>query len=254
MATTTTSLPRTTVEQLALPVRQRLALALRALAAHGIADLAAGHVTVREPGTDTWWTNPWDHLWPSIRASDLVRVDAQGRVVEGETSPSEYLDVHFALYERKPELACVVHNHPRWSLLFAASNAPLLMLDQQSALFFERHVVYDEYRGLAKGADKTLPAVTAMLDSGAHTAYLRSHGIVVCGESLETALFRTIYAERAAELTVRARQAGGTPIAMDDEVARATRDAFERGDPPVVELNAAGLYRDLLHADLTVLA
>ncbi|MGD0050550.1 MAG: class II aldolase/adducin family protein [Vulcanimicrobiaceae bacterium] len=251
---TTTSLPWTTTEPLALPARDRLALALRALAAHGIADLAAGHVTLREPGTPTWWTNPWDHLWPSIRASELVRVDAAGRVVEGTTAPSEYLDVHFALYARRPELACVVHNHPRWSLLFAASGAPLLTLDQQSALFFERHVVYDEYRGLAKGADKTLPAVEAMLAAGAHTAYLRSHGLVTCGESLEVALFRAIYAERSAELTCRARSiGGGAPIQMDDAVARETRDAFERDDPPVVALNAAALFRDVLRSDLTVL-
>ncbi|HTW85343.1 MAG TPA: class II aldolase/adducin family protein [Candidatus Sulfotelmatobacter sp.] len=251
---TTTVLSSTSSETLALPVRQRLALALRVLAAHGIADLAAGHVTVREPGTATWWTNPWDHLWPSMRASDLVRVDASGRVVEGTTAPSEYLEVHFALYQRAPELACVVHNHPRWALLFAASGAPLLTLDQQSALFFERHVVYDEYRGLARGADKTLPAVEAMLAAGAHTAYLRSHGLVVCGESLETALFRTIYAERAAELSCRARMSAGTPIAMDEAVARATRDSFERGEPPVVALNAAALYRDVLRTDPTVLA
>jgi ribulose-5-phosphate 4-epimerase/fuculose-1-phosphate aldolase len=183
----------------------------------------------------------------------VVRVDAAGRVVEGTSAPSEFLDLHLLLYARRPDLACVVHNHPRWSLVFAAANAPLLVLDQQSALFFERHLVYDEYRGLAKGADKTLPAVDAMLAQGAHTAYLRSHGLVTCGASLEEALFRAIYAERAAELTCRAYATADGPLAMDDEVARATRDAFERHDPPVVALNAAALYRDVVRTDPTVL-
>jgi len=55
-------------------------------------------------------------------------------------------------------------------------------------------------------------------------------------------------------LTCRARSiGGGAPIQMDAEVARETRDAFERDDPPVVALNAAALFRDVLRADLTVL-
>ena len=64
--------------------KERLAGGFRILAAFGIGEGVSGHVTVRDPVfTDTFWVNPFGVHFGQIKASNLVRVDGQGRVVEG---------------------------------------------------------------------------------------------------------------------------------------------------------------------------
>src|SRR5690242_12437246 len=64
--------------------KERLAGAFRIFAALGFAEGVAGHITVRDPEIpDTFWVNPFGMGFAEIRASDLIRVDALGTVVEG---------------------------------------------------------------------------------------------------------------------------------------------------------------------------
>lgn len=62
----------------------RLALAFRLFAKYGFDEGVAGHITYRDPLEPTsFWVNPFGVPWDTMRASDLIRVDANGDVVEG---------------------------------------------------------------------------------------------------------------------------------------------------------------------------
>jgi len=246
------SSPETNLDN--LTTRQQLAVALRVLEQHGIADGAAGHVTLREPYTNTWWCNPWNYDWASIRATDLLRLDADGTILEGDTPPSQFLAVHFLIYAARPEINCVIHNHPFYGCLYSSLDQPLLMLDQQSCLFFEDYVLYNEYKGLAQGADITRPMVEAMGQK--RTALLKTHGIVTCAEELDAAVFQAVHLERSAHMSWEASQHPAfdpTHGQMDIEVARHTRDDFRARKPPVFRLNWEGWARNVLRHSPNVL-
>ena len=237
-----------------LTTRQQLAVALRILERHGIADIAAGHVTLREPGTESWWTNPWNYEWSTIRASDLILIDRDNNVLEGDTEPSHFLDVHFLLYEARPELNCVVHNHPYYVCLYSSLEKPLMRLDQQSGLFFEDHVVYNEYKGLAQGKDITRPMVEAMGQN--RTALLKTHGLVTCSDRLEAAVYQAIYAERAAKLSWEASQNPNfnpQEGQMLPDVARKIRDDFQARKQPIFQINWEAMDRQVLRLTPDVL-
>jgi ribulose-5-phosphate 4-epimerase/fuculose-1-phosphate aldolase len=237
-----------------LTVRQQLAVALRVLERHQIADIAAGHMTLREPGTNTFWTNPWNFEWSTIRASDLVRVDLEGNVLEGDTDPSKFLDVHFLLYQARPDLNCVIHNHPYYVCLYSSLQQPLYILDQQSALFVENHVVYNEYKGLAQGLEITRPMVEAMGQN--QNAILKTHGMVTCSDSLDSAVYQAIYMERAAKLSWEATQNprfNPETDQMDLGVARKTRDAIQTRKQPFFKLNWQAMARQTLRLTPDVL-
>ncbi len=237
-----------------LTTRQQLAVALRILERHQIADIAAGHMTLREPGTDTFWTNPWNFEWSTIRSSDLVRIDRAGNILEGNTDPSKFLDVHFLLYEYRPELNCVIHNHPYYACLYSSLQKPLLMLDQQSCIFFEELAVYNEYKGLAQGSEITRPMVIAM--GQYRNALLKTHGVVSCSDSLDAAVYQAIYLERSAKLSWEATQHPGFNPAtdqMDPEVARRTKEAFYSRKQPFFQLNWEAMARQVLRLTPDVL-
>ncbi|MGI9622107.1 MAG: class II aldolase/adducin family protein, partial [Acidimicrobiales bacterium] len=65
--------------------KQRLAAGLRTLGRLRLAEGVAGHVTVRDPElTDHFWVNPFGMSFKLIKVSDLILVNDEGTVVEGD--------------------------------------------------------------------------------------------------------------------------------------------------------------------------
>src|SRR3954447_4307973 len=64
--------------------KQRLAAGYRLFAKFGFEEGVAGHITARDPiEPDTFWVNPFVVPFAHVKASDLIRVDHSGEVVEG---------------------------------------------------------------------------------------------------------------------------------------------------------------------------
>ena len=65
-------------------LKHRLAIAYRIFASNGFADGVAGHITVRDPVDPTsFWVNPFGLHFSLITDDDLIRVNHEGKVVEG---------------------------------------------------------------------------------------------------------------------------------------------------------------------------
>ena len=54
-----------------------------------------------------------------MKASDMVVVDLDGNVVEGELRPSSDTATHAVLYKRYPEIGGIVHTHSTWATIWA---------------------------------------------------------------------------------------------------------------------------------------
>src|ERR1700730_581563 len=66
-----------------LSPRQELVLLARALGREGYDDHIAAHITDRQPD-GTFLCNPWFLLWSELRVEHIIRIDLDGRVVEGD--------------------------------------------------------------------------------------------------------------------------------------------------------------------------
>src|SRR5438477_13022359 len=65
--------------------KQRLAAAYRLFSRFGFDEGVAGHITARDPErTDCLWVNPFGMHFGHVGVSDLVLVDYEGQVVEGD--------------------------------------------------------------------------------------------------------------------------------------------------------------------------
>ena len=63
----------------------RLAAAFRLFSKFGFDEGVAGHITARDPErADRFWVNPFGMHFGQVRASDLILVNHEGEVVEGE--------------------------------------------------------------------------------------------------------------------------------------------------------------------------
>ena len=60
--------------------------------------------------------------YDKLKPSDLVVVNLQGEVVEGEMNPSSDTPTHTVLYNAFPNIGGIVHTHSPWAVSFAGAN------------------------------------------------------------------------------------------------------------------------------------
>jgi ribulose-5-phosphate 4-epimerase/fuculose-1-phosphate aldolase len=218
-------------------VRCDLAALYRLLAHHRWTDFIYTHLSARLPGPQHHFLiNKYGVNFQEMRASDLVKVDMDGNVVEDEARGLSSRDVnaagfciHSAVHMARPDLLCVVHTHTSAGIAVSAQKDGLLPLSQHACKFYGR-LAYHGYEGIALDLDERERLVA---DLGSHKAMiLRNHGLLVGGASIAEA-FHTIYMlERACAAQVDALAGGREIILPPPEVCAHTSDQFTRTETP----------------------
>src|SRR4029079_7208618 len=101
-----------------LNAAQELALLCRCLLAEGYDDHLAGHITYKQPD-GTFLVNPFGLAWDEVRASDIMRMDADGKAIDGPWTITPAITLHLELHRARDDIGVAVHNHPRWGTIYA---------------------------------------------------------------------------------------------------------------------------------------
>ena len=86
-----------------LSARQELVVLARALWREGYNDHLAGHITVNL-GDGTLLCNPWLLTWAELRPSQVLRIDLEGRVVEGDWPVPLGIPLHLELHRLREDV------------------------------------------------------------------------------------------------------------------------------------------------------
>lgn len=197
----------------------RLAAAFRILAAAGLDEGMAGHVTVRDPEhRDRFWVNPFGLPFARIRTEDLLLVDGSGNVVHGDRAVNRSaFAIHASIHRARPDVDAAVHSHSRHGRAWSALARPLDPITQDHCDFYDDHGVYTTYRGRVLDTSEGEDIAAAL---GTHKALiLQNHGLLTVGESIEEATWWFLRMERCCEIQLLA-EAAGTPVLIDDTAAR----------------------------------
>jgi ribulose-5-phosphate 4-epimerase/fuculose-1-phosphate aldolase len=199
--------------------KQRLAAGFRLFGRFGFSEGIAGHITFRDPvEPDTFWVNPFGMPFSHIRVSDLVRVDHNGEVVEGEwTVNRAAFCIHAAVHIARPEVAAAAHSHSVHGKAFSALGKLLDPLTQDSCAFFEDHALFDDYTGVVLDVEEGKRIAHALGDHKA--AILRNHGLLTVGATVDSAVWWFITMERTCQAQLLADAAGQT-VKIDPDQAR----------------------------------
>jgi ribulose-5-phosphate 4-epimerase/fuculose-1-phosphate aldolase len=189
-----------------LTPREEIVLLARTLWREGYNDHLAGHITY-SLGDGTLLCNPWLLTWDEIRPSQVIRIDLEGRVVEGDWPVPLGIPLHLELHKLRPGVSWAMHNHPLYGTVWADLGEVPPPMDQSSSLGGGELVLVDEYQGGVNNAASARDACERMGD--AELALLRGHGVFVLGGSARAIHQRAVALEQRCQRAWHIRVAGG---------------------------------------------
>jgi ribulose-5-phosphate 4-epimerase/fuculose-1-phosphate aldolase len=200
--------------------KERLAGGFRIFAALGFNEGVAGHITARDPEfQDTFWVNPFGMYFGHIRASDLIRVDRHGDVVEGNGIANvAAFAIHGSIHEARSDVVAAAHTHSTYGKAWSAVGRLLDPITQDACAFYGDHIFFDDTTVLVTDASEGERMAEAL---GPHkAAILRNHGLLTVGGSVEEAVWWFISMERCCQSQFLAESVG-KPLQIDPVNARA---------------------------------
>lgn len=204
-------------------LKQRLAAAFRLFGRFGFDEGVAGHITARDPEhRDRFWVNPFGMSFKQIRASDLICVDHEGEVVEGDWPLNRAaFAIHSQVHRARPDVVAAAHAHSLHGKTFSSLGTLLDPLTQDSCAFYEDHALFDDFTGVVNETAEGARIAEALGDK--KMVILRNHGLLTVGHTVDAAAWWFITAERTCQSQLAAMSAG-KPISIDHEHASLTRE------------------------------
>jgi ribulose-5-phosphate 4-epimerase/fuculose-1-phosphate aldolase len=211
--------------------RVQLAACYRIFDMLGWTEMIYNHITLRVPasvsgGERQFLINPFGLHYSEVTASNLVKIDAHGRVLDSSpypVNPAGFV-VHAAIHEGLPDAHCVMHTHTTAGVAVACLEDGLQQTNFYSAQLHER-IAYHDFEGITIHAEEGPRLVANIRDRQA--VILRNHGLLAWGPTLAQSFAMLWTLNRACEIQVSTFSMGPA-LRIPQEIAeRCSRDSLQ---------------------------
>jgi L-fuculose-phosphate aldolase len=189
-------------------VRQAIHQACLRLEAEGLIAESSGNVSVRLPpedGRELFAVTPSSIPYRALRPDQIVVIDYDKNVVDGEGRPSSETNAHLAAYRARPDAGAVIHSHSPYASACAVAGIDIPALLDEQVVGLGGGVRCAAF-GMSASEELANNAVEALGDRMA--VLLRSHGILGVGRTLDEAMAVVGQVERTARIFVLAQSLG----------------------------------------------
>ncbi|MHA3683386.1 class II aldolase/adducin family protein [Leucobacter sp. HY1910] len=177
--------------------------------ARGLVLASAGNLSARVSDTEfvvsgsgTWL----DRLTPADFATLTLDPSETGAAREGGAKPSSEWKLHHRAYLARPDIACVLHLHPRTAVVMASLEKPVRLLTLDHAYYVGSIGVTPFFHN---GTDELADTAAEALREH-NCVIMQHHGCSVVADSVDMAYRRALNLEDAAQATALALQLGDT--------------------------------------------
>ena len=202
-------------------LQQKLALTCRILADEEHESALAGQITARADQPGTYWMLSFGLGFDEAQASNIVRVDDDLNLLEGDGMVNPSNRFHLWIYRHRPDVNAIVHTHPPYVSALSIVGEELVAAHMDTTMFYEECAYLPEWPGVPIGDEEGRIIHDALGQKRA--ILLAHHGQLVACKTMEEAAVLAVFIERAAKMQVRARAIG--PVKkISPELAREARD------------------------------
>jgi L-ribulose-5-phosphate 4-epimerase len=180
----------------------------------------SGNVSARDKGTGYVVIKPSGVRYEHLRPAQMVILDLEGRIVEGELKPSSDTASHLYVYRRRPDLGGIVHTHSPYATAFAAVNRPIPVVLTAQADEFGGPIACG---GFALVGGEEIGQVVLESIGTSCAVLLKNHGVFTVGPDAEAAVKAAVMVEDVARTTWLALQMGQPEEISPQAIARLHR-------------------------------
>jgi L-fuculose-phosphate aldolase len=187
--------------------KEQLILAGKVLVAEGQDDFTRGHISFRLPDeTNLFFMKAHSIGLDEITVQNILTIDLEGNVVAGTARRHSEVYIHSEIFKVRPDVNCVIHTHPTYSIALSATGRALKCYSQPGALFYKALGSYTDTINLIRS--QTMGAGVARALGNGRAVLLKNHGVVVTGATIAEAVIGTIMLENGAMVQLLVEAAG----------------------------------------------
>lgn len=180
----------------------------------GLTKGTGGNLSIYNPSENLMAISPSGIDYFLTKPSDVVVMNLDGKIVDGDKKPSSEYHLHSIFYKNRTDIKSIVHTHTMYSTVIASLgwDLPAIHYVLATAGKNVRCAKYATYgsQQLAKNA------YDAMIDRKA--VLLANHGLLTGSDTIESAFSITEDVEYTAELYYRAKSIANPVIISDEEM------------------------------------
>ncbi|MCL3859442.1 class II aldolase/adducin family protein [Actinotalea sp. K2] len=179
-----------------------------------------GNISVRLPGVldgqDAVVITPSDVRYDAMEPADMLVVDMDGNVLEGDLLPSTELPVHLAHYRRRPDAQAIVHTESTFVNVLGALGRTIDPVLLNMVLYAKGPVQIMPFE-FSTNADFGRRSAELMGDA-VNAVVWGNHGLLAVGVSLKLAFKVAVAVEENAEVLFHAERAGAPTVLVYGDI------------------------------------
>ena len=182
------------------------------LVTKGLTTGTGGNISIFDKEKKYFAISPSGIDYFETEPEDVVIMDLDGKVVEGERKPSSEWMMHLIFYKKRDDVEAVVHTHSRFSSTISCMRWDIPALHYYVAFAGKTSpcAKYASY-GTQELADNAFEGM-----GEGKAALLANHGLITIGRSVKEAFLVAEMSEEMAEYYYRTKSIG-EPVLLDEE-------------------------------------
>ena len=186
---------------------------------------SAGNVSIRVKSGDEEFVliTPSNVNYEEMEPDDILIINLEGKVVEGERNPSVEKHLHLGIYKEREDVNAIIHSHGIYSTILSTLKLSLPPAMEELVPYLGGEVLCAEYgeagsEELADNVKKSLEERNAVI--------LANHGSLCCGSHLEGVYTVLQYLERGSKIYYLAKLIN-EPYLLPEDVIDYEMDIFD---------------------------
>lgn len=175
----------------------------------GLTKGTGGNLSIYNRKKDLVAISPSGIPYEEINLKDIVIIDLEGKMVEGNHKPSSEKELHLLIYEKREDINSIIHTHPIYSTTISCLNQDIPAVHYLVA-YSGNKVPCAKYATF--GSKKLAKNVYKAMGKEYKACLMANHGLITAGYNIKEALEISEMIEYTAELYYRTKSMGEPKI------------------------------------------
>lgn len=200
-------------------LRQQVCTLHAELPKNNLVAWTSGNISARDPESGLVVIKPSGVKFPDLTPENMVVVDLNGKLVEGDYKPSSDTASHCYVYRAMPDVHGVVHTHSRYATAFAILGREIPCVTTAMADEFGGSIPCGGF-ALIGGEEIGQVVVETLKGSHSPSCLLQNHGVFAVGKDAENAVKAAVMTEDNAAIVWTALQMGTPLLISQDDIGK----------------------------------